>query len=98
MADIKILLVEDESKEAMDIKRTLEFFGYDVPYVASNGEEAVEKALSIMPDLILMDIVLMGDSDGIEVASKIKELNIPVIYLTAHSEESTIERTIWDYN
>ncbi len=92
MASIKILLVEDESIEAMDIKRTLESFQYEVPYIASRGEEAVEKALEIMPDLILMDIVLKGDTDGIEAVSKIKSLNIPVIYLTAHSEESTIER------
>jgi PAS domain S-box-containing protein len=92
MADVKILLVEDESIESLDIKRTLEYFGYEVPYVASSGEEAVEKALAIMPDLILMDIVLKGDTDGIEAVSKIKDLNIPVIYLTAHSEESTIER------
>jgi PAS domain S-box-containing protein len=92
MADIKILLVEDESIEAMDIKRTLESFGYEVPYVASRGEEAVDKALEILPDIILMDIILKGDSDGIEAVSRIKELNIPVIYLTAHSEESTIER------
>jgi len=92
MADVKILLVEDESIEAMDIKHTLESFGYEVPYVASSGEEAVEKALEIMPDLILMDIILKGEIDGIETVSKIKDLNIPVIYLTAHSEESTIER------
>ena len=92
MADVKILLVEDESLEALDIKLTLESFGYEVPYVASSGEEVVEKALEIMPDLILMDIVLKGDTDGIDVASKIKNLNIPVIYLTAHSEESKIER------
>jgi PAS domain S-box-containing protein len=92
MADKKILLVEDESIEAMDIKRTLEFFGYEVPYVSSSGEEVVEKAYEIMPDLILMDVVLTGNSDGIDVASKIKKLNIPVIYLTAHSEESIIQR------
>ncbi|MBZ2166805.1 PAS domain S-box protein [Methanobacterium spitsbergense] len=92
MADVKILLVEDENIEALDIKRTLESFGYEVPYVVSSGEEAVEKALAIMPDLILMDIILKGDIDGIEAVSKIKDLNIPVIYLTAHSEESTIER------
>jgi PAS domain S-box-containing protein len=92
MADVKILLVEDESIEALDIKRTLESFGYEVPYVASSGEEAVEKALKIMPDLILMDLILKGEIDGIETITKIKDLNIPVIYLTAHSEESTIER------
>lgn len=91
MADKKILLVEDESIEAMDIKRTLESFGYEVPYVASSGEEAVVKVLEIMPDLILMDIILKGDTDAIDAVSKIKDLNIPVIYLIAHSEESTIE-------
>ena len=89
---LQILLVEDESIEAMDIKRTLEFFGFEVPYIASSGEDAVEKALEIMPDLILMDVILKGHSDGIDVVSKIKDLNIPVIYLTAHSEESIIER------
>lgn len=89
---VKILLVEDESIEALDIKSTLESFNYEVPYVASNGEEAVKKALEIKPDLILMDIILKGDIDGVEAASKVKDLNIPIIYLTAHSEESTIER------
>ena len=92
MADVKILLVEDESIEAMDIQRTLESFGYNVPYVASKGEEAVSKALEIRPDIILMDIILKGEMDGIETANEIKALNIPIIYLTAHSEEPTIER------
>ncbi|SCG85222.1 PAS domain S-box protein [Methanobacterium congolense] len=92
MVNKKILLVEDESIESLDIKRVLESFGYQVPYVASSSEEAVEKTIEIMPDLILMDIVLKGDSNGIGAVSKIKDLNIPVIYLTAHSEESTIER------
>ena len=92
MAELKILLVEDESIEAMDIKRTLESFDYEVPYIASSGEEAIQKALEIMPDLILIDIILKGEIDGIEAVSKIKELNMPVIFLTAHSEESTIER------
>ena len=92
MVDIKILLVEDDAIEALDIKKTLESFGYSVPYVASRGEEAVTKALELMPDLILMDIVLKGQQNGIEVASEIKNLNIPVIYLTAHSEELTVQK------
>jgi chemotaxis family two-component system sensor kinase Cph1 len=92
MAKIKILLVEDESIEALDIKHTLESFGFEVPYVASSGEEALEKALEIMPDLILMDIIIKGHIDGIDVASQIKKLNIPVIFLTAHSEDDKIER------
>jgi len=92
MADITILLVEDESIEAMDIKRTLESFDYQVPYVASSGQEAIDKALELKPDLILMDIILKGKVDGIDAVSEIKNLDIPVIYLTAHSEDSTIER------
>jgi PAS domain S-box-containing protein len=92
VADVKILLVVDESIEAMNIKRTLESFDYTVPYVASSGEEAVKKALKFMPDLILMDIILKGEGNGIEAASKIKDMNIPVIFLTAHSEESTLQK------
>ncbi|MBI5679887.1 MAG: PAS domain S-box protein [Methanobacterium sp.] len=92
MTEEKILLVEDEGIEAIDIKGTLESFGYQVPYVASRGEEAVEKALEIMPDLILMDITLKGDLNGIETVSKLKDLNIPVIYLTAHSDDVTVQK------
>lgn len=91
MANVKILVVEDDAIEAMDIKRTLESFGYSVPYVASEGEEAVEKVFELMPDLVLMDIILKDEHDGIEVAYKIKELDIPLIYLTAHSERSTVK-------
>lgn len=93
MANYKILLVEDESIESMDIKRTLKSFGYDVPYVAYSGKEAVDKALEIMPDIIIMDTVLKSDTDGIKAASIIKELDIPVIYLTSHSEEPAIQKT-----
>lgn len=92
MDNVRILLVEDNAIEAMDIKRTLGSFGYQVPYVANSGVEAISKAINITPNLVLMDIVLKGDYDGIDVASKIKKLNIPVIYLTAHSKASIIER------
>jgi|GEM_PF-1822171 len=92
MSDVKILLVEDNTLEAMDIKRTLESFGYSVLYVANSGEEAVLKALELMPDLVLMDIILNGEEDGIYAASEIKKLKIPVIYLTAHSEEPIIQK------
>ncbi len=92
VAKQKILLVEDDAIEAMDIKRTLESFGYKVPFTASRGEEAVEKARKELPDLILMDIILKGEMNGIETANKIKELEIPIIYLTAHSEDSTVQK------
>jgi PAS domain S-box-containing protein len=92
MKDIKIILVEDENIQAMDLKSTLESLGYTVPYVASNAIDAVKKTVEIMPDLILMDIILKGEGDGIEAASQIKKFDIPIIYLTAHSEDQTIER------
>jgi PAS domain S-box-containing protein len=92
MKMVKILLVEDERIEAMDIKQTLESFGYEVPYVTSSGEDAIKKAPAILPDLILMDIILNGKIDGIQVANEIEKLDIPVIYLTAHTEESTVQK------
>lgn len=92
LAKEKILLVEDDAIESMDIKRTLESFGYEVPYIASRGDEAVEKAVDITPDLILMDIILKGGINGIEAASKIKNLDIPLIFLTAHSEDATVQK------
>jgi PAS domain S-box-containing protein len=94
MVNVNILLVEDESIEAMDIKRTVESLGYKIPYIASNGEDAISKALEIIPDLILMDISIKGEMDGIEVTKQIKTLDIPVIYLTAHSEEATFQRAL----
>ena len=94
MGEKKILLVEDDAVEAMDIKRFLESLGYTVPYVASDGNEAVNKALKLMPDLVLMDIMLKGNINGIEAANMIKDLHIPLIYLTAHSQESTMNEAL----
>ena len=88
----KIILVEDESTVALDIKDILESSGYEVPFVASYGEEAVKKAVKLRPDLVLMDITLKGSMDGIEAASKIIALNIPVVYLTANSDRLTLDR------
>jgi PAS domain S-box-containing protein len=94
LADIKIILVEDENIDAMDIQETLESLNYEVPYVASTGIDAIKHIVKIMPDLILIDIVLKGEMDGIELAYKIKDLDIPFIFLTAHSEEDTIKRAM----
>ncbi len=88
MADVKILLVEHESTSEFDIKRTLKYLGYKIPYVTSNCEDAVEKALEIMPDIILMDIALKGSIDCIKSVSKIRKLNIPLIYLTPSPEHT----------
>lgn len=92
MAGKKILIVEDETIEALDIKNMLESFGYDVPSIELNGEEAVLTAEKIHPDLVLMDIILKGNVDGINAAKQIKDLNIPVIFLTAHSDNEAVER------
>jgi PAS domain S-box-containing protein len=93
MPSFKILVVEDESIVAMDIKHRLESMGYIVPAITSSGEEAVEKAAETIPDLVLMDIVLKGEMDGIDAAQQIKDsLDIPVVYLTAYSDERTLKR------
>jgi CheY-like chemotaxis protein len=89
----KILVVEDERITAEDIKDGLLSLGYKVPAVVYSGENAVKKAGELRPDLVLMDIRLEGEMDGIEAAEEIKKhYDIPVIYLTAYSDESTLER------
>lgn len=93
MASATILVVEDERITAEDIRAGLKFAGYKVPTVCSTGEDAVQQAGRLEPDLILMDIKLEGEMDGIEAAAQIKKSHdIPVIYLTAYSDEETVER------
>ncbi|MES0491289.1 MAG: PAS domain S-box protein [Leptospirales bacterium] len=88
-----IMVVEDEQIVALHIRKNLEAQGYLVHHVASTGEEAVETALETHPDLILMDIRLIGEMDGIEAATKIREsLDIPIIYLSAYTDEKTLIR------
>jgi CheY-like chemotaxis protein len=88
----KILIVEDEAIIALDIQYTLENLGYRVPAVVSSGEESIEKASEIHPDLVLMDIKLSGDMDGISAAEQIyNRFRIPVVYLTAYSDEKMLE-------
>jgi CheY-like chemotaxis protein len=87
----KILLVEDEGMIVLDLRRILEKFGYDIPFVASRGEEAVKIAVEGKPDLVLMDITLKGEMDGIEAAKKIIALNIPVVYMTGDSGNITLK-------
>lgn len=87
------MLVEDELITALDIQRMLERGGYQVSATVSSGEEAVEKVATIMPDLILMDIFLSEDMDGIEASDLImKKLDVPVIFLTANADSNTIKR------
>ncbi len=86
------MIVEDEHIVAMGIKRMLKNMGYTLAGVASSGEDAINKAESTFPDLVLMDIMLKGEMNGIEAAKEIKErLGIPVVYLTACSESKIVE-------
>jgi PAS domain S-box-containing protein len=88
-----IFVVEDEGIVALDIKRHLENYGYDVPGLFASGEEVVAAVKQQIPDLILMDISLQGSMDGLEAASIIREsYHVPVILLTAYADERTIER------
>jgi CheY-like chemotaxis protein len=88
-----LFIVEDEAIVANDIKETLKSLGYAVMGIAKSGELALEEVPKAMPDLILMDIHLAGELDGIETAGKINILyNIPVIYLTAYADKALLDR------
>jgi len=90
---MNILIVEDESIVAKDIELCLKKLGYNVVDMVSSGLAAINSAEEYKPDLILMDIMLKGDMSGIEAAGKIREtLKIPVIFLTAYTDEKTINK------
>jgi len=89
----RILVVEDEAIVALDIQNRLKHMGYEVVSVCSSGEDAVDRAGKLKPDLILMDIMLEGEMDGIEAAGIINDnFGIPVVYLTAYADQQTLER------
>lgn len=93
MTAANILLVEDENLVALDVSRKLERAGYAIAGVAMTGTEAVRTAMATQPDLVLMDIRLRGDIDGIEAATRIRSrLDVPVIYLSAYADASTVTR------
>ena len=93
MAKTSILVVEDESIVAKDIQQSLKKLGYSVPSVENSGEDAIDAAGQHKPDLILMDIMLKGEISGIEAAQQIKNrYQIPVIFLTAYADESTLSK------
>ncbi len=93
MAGEKILVVEDERVVARDIEKRLKKLGYVVAASVATGEAALEKVAAYRPDLVLMDIRLKGQMDGIEAAEQIRVVfGTPVIYLTAYADEATLER------
>ncbi|GAB1542754.1 hypothetical protein NUACC21_54280 [Scytonema sp. NUACC21] len=93
MVPIRILIVEDEQLVADDLRETLEYLGYDVPALVATGEEAILMTESLQPDLVLMDIRLAGEMDGVEASEQIQtRFNVPVVYLTANADRATLER------
>ncbi|HBE17291.1 MAG TPA: hypothetical protein DEG17_06280 [Cyanobacteria bacterium UBA11149] len=91
----RILIVEDESVVAWDLEESLERLGYTVMATVTSGDEAISISSTIKPDLILMDIMLEGDIDGIAAGQRIRDsFNIPVVYLTAHADDQTLQRAL----
>ncbi|MEG3988989.1 ATP-binding protein [Microcoleus sp. S28C3] len=90
---INILIVEDELLIAKNLSQKLEKLGYQIADIVSSGADAIQRAGELEPDLILMDIVIKGDIDGIETAVIInQELDIPIIYTTAYADDETLQR------
>jgi PAS domain S-box-containing protein len=92
MPDTRVLIVEDQSVIAIDLKARLATLGYTVVATANTGQAAIQQAALTRPHVILVDIILRGEMDGVEAAAYIRErLDIPVIYLTAHSDEQVLQ-------
>jgi len=90
---VRVLLVEDELVVAESLKRALTAQGYEVPAIAVSGESAVLATVETKPDIVLMDVVLAGNVDGIEAADRIRGLrDVPLIYITAYGDDATVGR------
>jgi CheY-like chemotaxis protein len=88
-----ILIVEDEAVIAMDLEMRLQKLGYRVAGVTAHGDRALEIAGRLHPDLVLMDVNILGGRDGVTIATEIRErFDIPSIFLTAYSDDETIAR------
>jgi len=91
----RIWIVEDEAIIALDLKKRLETRGFVISGISETGHDAIDKIRKHQPNLILMDITLKGDMDGINAGEIIRsEMMIPIIYLTAYSDEQTLERAM----
>jgi signal transduction histidine kinase len=88
-----ILIVEDENIVALDVRMRLEAMGYRIVDVVDTGALAVQRAIDLEPDLVLMDIRLKGEQDGIDAAAQLRERSdAPVIFVTAYTDERTLDR------
>jgi CheY-like chemotaxis protein len=93
MGNTQVLIVEDDQVIVKIAEWRLAKLGYEVCGKAETGQDAIDIVMSRHPDLVLMDINLKGDIDGIETAKRIKkEFNIPVIFVTSHSDGETVKR------
>lgn len=93
MNEKSILIVEDESIVALELQTRLQDLGYRVFEPCNTGEKAIEVAQQVIPDLVLMDIMLRGEPDGIDAAIQMKErVDLPIIFLTAYADERTLSR------
>jgi CheY-like chemotaxis protein len=90
----RILIVEDDSIVAFALQRCLSFLGYTVAGTTDRGDHAIRIAGELCPDLVLMDIELKSDIDGVAAAQQIRDrFQIPVVYLTGRADEATLRRT-----
>jgi CheY-like chemotaxis protein len=96
MTKKRILIVEDEMITAMDEQNCLESIGYEVIGIVASGEEAIKLAETERPDLVLMDITLEGEMDGVQTAWKIRDdYGISVIFVTVHGNKAIYESANW---
>ncbi len=92
----RLLIVEDEALVALQLQRTLVNAGYQVLDSVASGEDAIDKAIQLHPDLVLMDILLAGKMDGVQAAAQIRaHLDIPIVYLSAHAEDERVRQSIF---
>lgn len=93
MHEARIMLVEDEAITALCIRDSLHHLGYELVATIARGEDAIRQAAELRPDLILMDITLAGEMNGIEAAERILQSQpIPIIFMTAHTDTETLAR------
>jgi len=93
MTKIKVLIVEDDAVIASIEKWRLLKLGYELCGSAENGADALSSVEKMKPDIVLMDIALKGEIDGIETAGRIKkEYNIPVIFVSSNTDDATLSR------
>ena len=93
MSEITVLIVEDDFSYALEVEMIIQELGYIVLDVVKNSEDAIKLIVEKKPDLILIDIFINGQKDGIEVAQQVSELAIPIIFITSHNKPDVYERT-----